>query len=59
MSTESEDSVSPKVNGAEASSNGINLAKEDIFNHISHAFTWTDAALRAMGILKATDGYSL
>ena len=44
---------------AEASSNGINLAKEDIFNHISHAFTWTDAALRAMGILKATDGYSL
>ncbi|MGN1280339.1 MAG: hypothetical protein ACI4UM_00335 [Succinivibrio sp.] len=36
----------------EASAEGINLVKEDIYSYIAHSFTWADAVAKAIGIIR-------
>ncbi|MGN0916480.1 MAG: hypothetical protein ACI4NE_09055 [Succinivibrio sp.] len=37
-----------------ASKTGINLVKEELYGYIFHSLCWTDAVLRAIGIIKET-----
>ncbi len=39
----------------ESNSIGVSLSKEVLYSHISRSFTWTDAVLRAIGIIKSKD----